>query len=647
MNDELPDERSGFSRSDAAPNPAALDAALAAAATDGEDARAFLREQKRLTALQAKILHEEHALELSHLKWRRFNDRTKGALEMAVGLVVLLLLCGLGATIWNATEDHDLVIDAFSVPPDMVAQGLTGSVLASRVRDHFVELQSETVSTVERSSSLRTEKADVVRVEIPETGISFDEANRYLRGWLGREIHVGGDLVRTGSNFALTLRYGDRPGVRAEGRAADLDAMTDRAAESLFAAASPYRYVEYLGKQERFPEAQAFVAKLAETGDARQRALADTEWAMLDLGQARSQAAAEAALVKIREAVRLDGGGPIYAWWANIANSLGHDEETWRAADATATMLHRDPNALHGDETVNCEWRIVWPASVDDITGDYRAAANEWRNLSRCATVAYLDVYAGDLAADHDIGAARRVAASIPRTPSNGVYKPAAEWAEFLVAEATANWREAISFGHVITDDVERGPRAAGAGYWDMIKPHQAYVMARQGDVAGATALIAQTAYDCDICLRARAAIAALKGDRRQATHLYAIVSSRSPHIPFADTDWGRMLLLAGDYNGAIAKFAVAHAKGPHFADPLEMWGEALMQRNRSDLALAKLEEANKYAPNWGRLHLEWGKALMYLGRRNDAQQQFAIASRLDLAPADATALARWRSKHV
>ena len=623
-----------------AASPAALDAALNGPAASTEEARAFLREQEKLTRLQTKILHEEHALELSHLKWRRFNDQTKGAIEIVVGLVVLLLLCGLGTMIWNASRDRDLVVDAFSVPPDMAAQGLTGSVLASRVRDRFVELQSETVSTVERSSNLRTEKADVVRVDIPETGISLDEVNRYLRGWLGHEVHVGGDLVRMGSNYALTLRYGDRPGVRAEGQVADLDAMTDRAAESLFAAVSPYRYVEYLGRQERYAEARAFVAKLAATGDARQRALADTEWAMLDLRQARSPAATEVALGRIREAVRLHGGGPIYAWWANIANALGYDEEAWRAADATATMLHRDPNALHGDEDANCVWRIVWPATADELTGDYRAAIDEWRNLSGCARDGYFDAYAGDLAADHDIGGARRIAMSIPPMPSNGVYIPVAEWAEFQVAEAAGHWRSAISLGHVIMDDMARGPEAARSGYWDMIKPHLAYVMARQGDEAGATALIAQTAYDCDICLRVRAAIAALKRDRRQAGRLYAIVSARSPHIPFADTDWGRMLLLVGDYDGAIAKFAIAHAKGPHFADPLEMWGEALMQKDRSDLALAKFDEANKYAPNWGRLHLEWGRALFYVGRKEEARSQFRMAASLELSAGDRAALA-------
>jgi len=66
-----------------------------------------------------------------------------------------------------------------------------------------------------------------------------------------------------------------------------------------------------------------------------------------------------------------------------------------------------------------------------------------------------------------------------------------------------------------------------------------------------------------------------------------------------------------------------------------------LMQKNRSDLALAKFEEANSYAPNWGRLHLKWGEALYYTGKKDEAQAQFALASRRDLSSADRAALAR------
>src|SRR5262249_8632954 len=157
-----------------------------------------------------------------------------------------------------------------------------------------------------------------------------------------------------------------------------------------------------------------------------------------------------------------------------------------------------------------------------------------------------------------------------------------------------------------------------------------AYAKAMSGDVAGADALIAKTALDCDACARMRGRIEAVKHNWPEAARYFAMVSARSPHIPYADTDWGAMLLQKGDYDGAIAKFETANKRGPRFADPLEMWGEALMQKNRSDLALAKFEEANKYAPNWGRLHLKWGEALFWSGDKPGARKQFEIAASLD-----------------
>jgi len=146
--------------------------------------------------------------------------------------------------------------------------------------------------------------------------------------------------------------------------------------------------------------------------------------------------------------------------------------------------------------------------------------------------------------------------------------------------------------------------------------------------------------------VRARGKVAAVARDWSGAAHWFSLVSARSPDIPFADSDWGAMLLAKGDYDGAVAKFQSANAKGPHFADPLEMWGEALIAKNRSDLALAKFAEADKYAPNWGRLHLKWGEALLWSGDKVGAQKQFAIATHLDLSAADRAALAGVSAMH-
>jgi tetratricopeptide (TPR) repeat protein len=173
------------------------------------------------------------------------------------------------------------------------------------------------------------------------------------------------------------------------------------------------------------------------------------------------------------------------------------------------------------------------------------------------------------------------------------------------------------------------------------IRPFAAIAMAMKGDIHGANTRIEHTALDCDLCVRARGRIAQIQHRWNAAAYWFAMVSTRSPSIPFADTDWGMMLLEKGDATGAIEKFRSANRKGPHFADPLEGWGEALMMQNRSDLALAKFEQAGKYAPNWGRLHLKWGEALQYIGDKAGAMAQFAAAAGLDLTALERAALSK------
>ncbi|MEI9931829.1 MAG: hypothetical protein WDM89_15150 [Rhizomicrobium sp.] len=77
------------------------------------------------------------------------------------------------------------------------------------------------------------------------------------------------------------------------------------------------------------------------------------------------------------------------------------------------------------------------------------------------------------------------------------------------------------------------------------------------------TALIDRTPPDCYSCLRNRADIDAVK--RNGAAR---IIGSRAPSkprrpFPWANYDWGRVLLAKGDLDGAIAKFEAAHKKGP------------------------------------------------------------------------------------
>src|SRR5580698_5026775 len=84
-------------------------------------AASYLEKQGKLADLQAQNLIEQNAFELSHLRWRRFSDQMSGALQMMLAGVALLIVIGLIAAIWDAANDYGLVVESFSVPPDMAA----------------------------------------------------------------------------------------------------------------------------------------------------------------------------------------------------------------------------------------------------------------------------------------------------------------------------------------------------------------------------------------------------------------------------------------------------------------------------------------------------------------------------------------------
>jgi hypothetical protein len=76
----------------------------------------------------------------------------------------------------NAMEAHGVVIDVFQVPPDLAQRGLTGEVIAKQVLDRLTEMAAATSANSARpANSYSSDWGRDLKVEIPETGVSFGE----------------------------------------------------------------------------------------------------------------------------------------------------------------------------------------------------------------------------------------------------------------------------------------------------------------------------------------------------------------------------------------------------------------------------------------------------------------------------------------
>ncbi len=215
------------------------------------EAEAYLKSQRRLSELQIdrlqaqdKHFHEEAELELSHLRLRRFSGWTKATFEVALAIAALALACFLAAAVWNAAHADGLVIESFSVPPDLAARGLTGEVVAGELLDRLAQLNQETISS-HSTKSYAANWGDDIKVEIPDTGISVAQAYRFLRRWLGHESHISGAVWRNQSGIVITARTDDKS-VTIQGPDADIGGQIQKAAEAVFGLAEPYRYGVYL-----------------------------------------------------------------------------------------------------------------------------------------------------------------------------------------------------------------------------------------------------------------------------------------------------------------------------------------------------------------------------------------------------------------
>lgn len=601
-----------------------------------EKADALLDKQSRYLDLQMEDLHEQRDLTVSHLHWRRISDWFRVSWQLLAVLIVSLIALALVAELALASRASGLVIDAFSVPADLASRGVTGEAAANQVLIRLNQMSAGDYYE-QSSGSYRSGTGESLRVSIPQTNVSVGELDRYLRSLLGHEVHVVGQIMHDQGGLVLALRSGANPGTIITEANDDISRLLQKAAERVFEQDRPLRFADYLVTQRRFDEALAILVPASRSGTSRQRAHALTGWALALEGNEDFVAATQ----KFRDASELDPLDPTASAYLGFADAaLSHEEES------NESFVRAIKN-FQGPEASTLEPALIEVSIpqceqyVHSSKGEFGAAALDARRVLEIDRDPQdyslnLVLEVADLLAAHDLEEAQTVSHLLAGVAVNSAD---ALWLEMLRASAREDWKVAAEMGRK-ANAATTSAAAIAPFLATSVWPEWAVALARSGDRASADSLIAKTPMDCDRCLRDRGSIAWSNGDTVQAAHWYSEVAARSPSIPFANTDWGRMLLRHGELDAAIGKFGRAHRQGPRFADPLELWGEALIAQNRSDLALARFEDASHDAPKWGRLRLKWGEALLWLGRGGEARAQFQLASQLDLNAHDRAELA-------
>jgi len=625
-------------------DPAAVALALGGASREKADAflddqRAVLRNQNSLIDIQKHHLHEQ----FKQLRLNIWQQRLGVLLRIATGFVGLAVATGLAFMIWDASRSSGLLIEPFSVPPDLAAHGVTGEVVAAKLLDHLSEIQAQALTVRPFRSFVSDTGQAGFKLEIPETGVSLTELDDFLREKLGHDTHITGEIVRTASGLSLTARAGGNAAQSVNGSEADLDGLVQQLSENVDRVTEPFRYGIYLAEHDRLAETILIMKYLAQFGGTPQdRAYG---YAMRGVFLAE-ESGLDTALGILHQAMDVEPNNSFALLWFYAFETIkGLHEQGLRDGEKALSLMASDRLGLYSANT-RADLRQTADFLLNMELGNFHDAAPESALAARSGftnSVVTAATQALAEADEHDLVAARGTlidTANFQVDPFAGLTAHRILQARMQIDSETQNWAGVLSDADAIAPALQKYP-GIRSFFPETTTPLLAYAEAKLGKIADAEARIAATPADCYNCLIARARVAEVEGQHGRADYWFARAIDGQKSIPFAYSYWGEALLERGDPDDAIAKFTLANKKGPKFADPLEMWGEALIAKKQPDQALAKFTEADKYAPNWGRLHLKWGEALGYAGKKDEAQKQFALAAGLDMSEADKAELAK------
>ena len=559
---------------------------------------AFFEEQTELVKAQRRSVETEH--EYFEVEWgpRLLALRLRTGFQIFFALFATVIGIGLAIVIYEAVQSRSVVIDSFSAPPSLAADGLNGQVLASGLLDVLTRIQAASRTNVEHRN-LSNAWTSEISIDVPETGFSIGQLERMIKTRFGHDQHIEGDLVKTPAGLALTVRGNGILPKTFTGEAAALDKLLTQAGEYVYSQSQPGLWAAYLSNNDRNEEAIRFAQAAYTTVDASERPYVLNYWANAITGKGGEGVMAE-ALPLYREAVRLKpdfwiGYNNIMFALAGLGDEEGLVREGEQLKKAAGGRPGRAPEDVYGNYD-----QEVWDLSaqrtgqIADMESHSGVGTTGSTGGAENLSVAYLDVQM------HDVGAAALRLKTTPVDEKNVPDVASAALVQAMLAEESGDLKAAAREWDAYAA-AYANPTVSTSNPPNICFAAVTYEKTGQRAKADA-ALNAVGKLTLVDCYRLRGDVLDLRGDWAGAQAWYAKAVTLGPSIPSGYYSWGVALAKHGDLDAAAAKLKDANQKGPHWADPLKAWGDVIAEQGHTKDALVKYDEALKYAPNWKEL---------------------------------------------
>lgn len=559
----------------------------------------------------ARNVLEKHALlidcqadlakaQTMEIRLRHVGERVRAAMWTALALLALLLAGMLITLVVKAARSDALIVQSFRVPPSLAASGLSGEVVATQVLDKLAGLQEKSEST-RAASTYASNWEDELKIDIPNTGATTDQIWKLLRGWLGKETRISGEVIDTGGSLVLTTRVGAMPGRRFESKTRDLDQLVTEGAKLIYRHTQPYRFAITLPindpatREERRQVLMGLTANESEF---------ERKWAYNGLAVVlREEGNFKGSLAMTEKALAIDPNMiPAMGNQSTAYRLLGNEQKALDVIQRQYDLPVSDEYDARIVEANNCLSRgargmsmksladLRWSAECFERVGAYADSlfyANAGIALLRhdARALAALSYQSDDpLDAEYTNASINLSRAMLDKDPTD-------------LAQSLDRFRLAQR-GLLSKDSTGFYRAAALTSDW----PLEAEALSALGRHAEAAALIARTPRGCYDCLRVRGVVAKGMGRGAEAQAWFLKAAQAGPRLAPAFLEWGRLLLDHRRLGTAEVKLREAARLAPTWADPLKYWGDLLASQGKRGEALAKYDAAAKLAPQWTEL---------------------------------------------
>ncbi len=208
------------------------------------------------------------------------NERMGFVLRVMTALVGLGFVAGLAMMVWTAANSRAVVVDPFDSPYGLTRRGHTGQVIARSVADVVTTIGADARNSSENRAVALNWTRDVA-VVVPSTGVSIGEIDKLLRGWFGKETHIGGAVtVSPQGEVSLTIRADGVRGRTFTGPESEMPRLITEAAEYIYGRFEPQLFASYLLETQRYEDAERFIPG-AYAGHPGSRGELAYDWALL------------------------------------------------------------------------------------------------------------------------------------------------------------------------------------------------------------------------------------------------------------------------------------------------------------------------------------------------------------------------------